>query len=72
VDGVSKSLAERVTMRVSGIIRFSLINLDPVVAEAGGVTEFEADLLLIGTESVRFVAIELAEDAVFGKTVESG
>jgi len=72
VDGVPKSLSERVTVRVSGIIRFSLINLDPVVAEAGGVTEFEADLLLIGTESVRFVAIELDEDAVFGKTAESG
>ena len=72
VDGVPKSLAERVTVRVSGIIRFSLINLDPVVAETGRVTEFEADLLLIGTESVRFVAIELAEDAVFGKTTESG
>jgi hypothetical protein len=72
VDGVPKSLSERVTMRVSGIISFSLINLDPVVAEAGDVTDFEADLLLIGTESVRFVAIELDEDTVFGKTAESG
>ncbi len=72
IDGVPKSLSERITVRVSGIIRFSLINLDPVVAEVGGITEFEADLLLIGTESVRFVAIELAEGDIFSKTAESG
>jgi hypothetical protein len=71
VDGVPKSLTERVTLRVSGIVEFSLINLDPVVAETGSFTELEADLLLVGTESVRFVVIEVVEDAVFGGTVES-
>jgi len=71
VDGVPVSLVETVTFSVRGIVEFSLINVDPIEAEEGAVTEFEADLLLIGTESVQFVAIEVVEDETFRRTWES-
>jgi hypothetical protein len=70
-DGVPRSLMERVTLIVRGIVEFSILNNSPIVAEAGGITEFEADLLLVGTEGVRFVAVELLEDANFNRTTRS-
>lgn len=71
IDGVPRSLVETVTLSVRGIVEFRLINIEPITAEAGGDTEFEADLLLIGTESVQFVTIEVVEDATFIWTAES-
>jgi hypothetical protein len=70
-DGVPRSLMERVTLIVRGIVEFSILNNSPIVVEAGGITEFEADLLLVGTEGVRFVAVELLEDANFNRTTKS-
>ena len=71
VDGVPVSLVETVTFSVRGIVEFSLINMDPITAEKAMTTEFEANLLLVGTESVQFVAIEVIEDETFGMTLES-
>ena len=65
VDGTQRSLVESVTLSVRGIVAFSLINDAPVSVAAGAEAEFEADLLLVGTESVQFVDIEVVEDAVF-------
>jgi len=68
VDGVPRSLTETVTISIRGIVEFSLINLDPIEASGGMVTEFEADLLLIGTENIQFVQIEMVEDDAFRRT----
>ena len=65
VDGVPRSLVESVTLSVRGIVEFSLINVEPIRAEKGRSTEFEADLLLVGTEGVQFADIEIEEDATF-------
>jgi hypothetical protein len=62
VDGVASSLTETVTLSVRGVVEFRLIGVDAIKVEKGAVTEFEADLLLIGTESVQFVEIEVVED----------
>jgi hypothetical protein len=70
-DGVPGSLVEVVTLRVVGIVEFRLINVGSVTAERGGKMEFEADLLLIGTESIQFVVIEVVEDENFRITSES-
>jgi hypothetical protein len=67
-DGIPRSLVESVTLSVRGIVDFTLINDDGVSVTAGEVNNFEADLLLIGTESVQFVEIEVVDDTVF-KTV---
>jgi hypothetical protein len=71
VDGVLSSLEETVTLSVRGAVEFRLINIDAVKAEEGAVTEFEADLLLIGTESVQFVRIEVVEDQVLRRVSDS-
>jgi hypothetical protein len=71
-DGVPRSLVESVTLRVRGIVAFSLINDDPVSVAAGAETELEADLLLIGTESVQFVEIEVEAAGVFRRVPGSG
>jgi len=71
-DGVPRSLVESVTLRVRGIVAFSLINDDPVSVAAGAETELEADLLLIGTESVQFVEIEVEAAGVFRRVSGSG
>ena len=65
VDGVPRSLMEAVTLSIRGIVEFTLINDEHMVVAAGGGTELEADLLLVGTESVRFVSVEVVEDATF-------
>ncbi|UCH56728.1 MAG: hypothetical protein JSV18_05070 [Candidatus Bathyarchaeota archaeon] len=70
-DGVPKSLSEKLTLSVRGIVDFSLINTDSVEAVAGAITVLEADLLLIGTESVQFVDVDVVKDAVIHRTSES-
>jgi hypothetical protein len=65
VDGVPRNLVESVTISVRGIVEFSLINDDPVTVGAGDQEKLEADLLLIGTESVQFLDIEVVEDSIF-------
>lgn len=64
-DGIPKNLMESVTLRVRGIVDFTLINDEAETVSAGEVSSFEADLLLIGTESVQFVKIEVVDDEIF-------
>jgi len=64
-DGVPRSLVETVTLSIRGLVEFHLINEDQVKVGRGEVAEFEADLLLVGTESVQFVRVEVVEDSVF-------
>ncbi len=71
VDGVARSLVEVVTLSVRGIVSFSLINEQLTTAERGGDVELEADLLLVGTESIRFVSVEVVEDDAFLRSTES-
>jgi hypothetical protein len=70
-DGVPRSLMETVTLSVRGIVEFTLINAGSVSADVGESKELEADMLLVGTESVQFVNIEVVEDSVFELTAES-
>jgi hypothetical protein len=70
-DGVPRSLRETVTLSVRGIVEFTLINVGTVSASVGEPKELEADMLLVGTESVQFVNIEVVEDSVFERTAES-
>ncbi len=64
-DGVPRSLMETVTLSIRGLVEFRLINEDQVKVGRGETTEFEADLLLVGTESIQFVSVEVVEDSVF-------
>ncbi|TET72371.1 hypothetical protein E3J39_02445 [Candidatus Bathyarchaeota archaeon] len=64
-DGVPRSLVETVTLSIRGLVEFRLINEDQVKVGRGETTEFEADLLLVGTESIQFVSVEVVEDSVF-------
>jgi len=70
-DGVPMSLLETVTLSVRSLVDFELINTDTVTAEIGGSTELEGDLLLVGTENVQFVSVQVVEDSVFGVTTGS-
>jgi hypothetical protein len=64
-DGVPRSLMETVTLSIRGLVEFRLINEDQVRVGRGETTELNADLLLVGTESVQFVIVEVVEDTVF-------
>jgi hypothetical protein len=70
-DGVPRSLMETVTLSVRGIVEFTLINVGTVTAGVGESKELEADMLLVGTESVQFVNIEVVENSVFKRIAES-
>ena len=64
-DGIPRSLVESVTLSVRGIVDFTLINDEVVTVSTGEIHSFEADLLLVGTEGVQFVEIEVVGDTVF-------
>lgn len=64
-DGVPRSLVETVTLSIRGLVEFRLINEDQVRVGRGETMELKADLLLVGTESVQFVIVEVVEDTVF-------
>jgi hypothetical protein len=69
--GVAGSLTETLTVMVEGLIEFDLIDTPTETVRRGESKELEADLLLIGTESVDFVSINLVEDAVFKRVAGS-
>jgi hypothetical protein len=71
VDGVMQSDVESVTLSVRGIVEFSLINVETVNADVGEVMNLEADILLIGTESVKFVDVWAEGDQHFEATLGS-
>ena len=62
--GVPKVLTETVTILIDGLIDFELLDVPSEVVAAGETKELEADLLLIGTESVDFVSIGVVEDDI--------
>jgi hypothetical protein len=62
--GVKGTLTETFTILVDGLIEFSLLDVPTEKVPVGETSELEADLLLIGTESVQFVAIGVVEDGV--------
>jgi len=63
--GISASLTETITVMVESLIDFELLDAPTIEARKGEAGELEADLLLIGTDSVQFVSVDLVEDAVF-------
>jgi len=63
--GAPGQIAEIMTIAVEELIEFELLDAPTVVVKKGETAELEADLLLIGTDSVQFVSIELESDAVF-------
>ncbi len=69
--GVAGSLTETLTVMVEGLIEFELIDTPTEAVRRGESVELEADLLLIGTESVDFVSISLVEDDVFRRVAGS-
>jgi len=60
-----------VIIGVRGIVVFRLLNAPDVTVERGGIVDLEVDLLLIGTESVRFVQVGVVEVGPFEGTMES-
>lgn len=62
--GLPGTLSESFTILVDGLIDFDLLDIPTEMIPAGETSELEADLLLIGTESVQFVSIGVVEDGV--------
>lgn len=60
--GSTGILTESFTLLVDGLIEFDLLDIPTETVGAGETSELEADLLLIGTESVQFVSISVVED----------
>jgi len=68
VDDQPDSLTEDISIRVHSIIDFRLLDIQPsiITAEPGETVTIEADLLLLGTETVEFVEIEIVENRSIG------
>ncbi|MGB9622601.1 MAG: COG1361 S-layer family protein, partial [Candidatus Bathyarchaeia archaeon] len=62
--GIQKTSTETITIRVRSFIELKIINLEDFTLEKGVVKTVEADLLLIGTESLKFVNIECLDSDV--------
>lgn len=60
-QGMPGVLSETATIQVEGMIEFMLLDAPTIDAQKGMITELEADLLLIGTESVDFVSLDVVE-----------
>ena len=69
--GSPGSLSEVMTITVEELIDFELLDAPTIEAGKGETGELEADLLLIGTDSVQFVSVDLVEDAVFKRVTGS-
>jgi hypothetical protein len=63
--GFTKTFSETLTIMIDGLIEFELLDIPPTSVEIGKTAEIEADLLLVGTESVQFVSVEIQEDEIF-------
>src|SRR3990170_8824952 len=69
--GIPKTSVETVAVLVNGIYDFRLINIEELTAERGSTVKLAGDLLLIGTESVRFAQINALRDSSFELTSAS-
>ena len=63
--GVAGSLTETVTIMVDALIDFELLDETTTTVYPGEQREMEADLLLVGTDSVQFVSVQMVEDGTF-------
>jgi hypothetical protein len=63
--GQLKSESEIISIDVNSIINFQLLNVQPqdLTLEPGEIVSVEADLLLIGTETVEFVQVTVIENS---------
>ena len=68
VDDRPDSLTEDISIRVYSIIDFRLLDIQPslVIAKPGETVTIEADLLLLGTETVDFTEVEIVENLSIG------
>ena len=68
VDDRPDSLTEDISIRVHSIIDFRLLDIQPslVVAKPGETVTIEADLLLLGTETIDFTEVEIVENLSIG------
>ena len=65
--GLAGSLTETVTIMVDALIDFELLDETAVIVYPEEQREMEADLLLVGTDSVQFVSIQMVEDDTFNR-----
>jgi len=63
--GMQGQIAEVLTITVEELIEFELLDVPTLMVKKGETMELESDLLLIGTDSVQFVSIELESDDIF-------
>lgn len=68
VDDQPNSLSEAISIAVQSIIDFRLLDVQPsiITAEPGDMVTVEADLLLLGTETVDFVEVGIVENRSIG------
>jgi len=68
VDDQPDSLTENISISVHSIVDFRLLDIQPsiVTADSGDTVTIEADLLLLGTETVDFVEVEIIENRSIG------
>jgi len=73
VYGQPNSVTESISICVQGITSFQLLNVQPssLNVEPGEVVTIEADLLLIGTETVKFVQVQIVPNHPFVWVSES-
>ncbi len=69
--GVTHIVTETITVPVEDLIEFSLMEDVVIVAERGEETEFESDLLLIGTGKVEFASIGVVADGLVERVIGS-
>jgi hypothetical protein len=65
--GQLSTLTESITILIEPFIEFEVLEDEPLEVYGKQIAEFEADLLLIGTENVQFVSIELVENDLFSR-----
>jgi len=64
-DGMPGSAAETVTLTVTPLVEFRILPEGEIHICRGGSATLSGDLLLIGTESIRFVELQIVEDETF-------
>ena len=67
--GIPSMITETITILVESITDFKLLRTGTIELIQGETSEIELDLLLIGTQSVRFVDVKLIPDTVFKTAV---
>jgi hypothetical protein len=68
VDDQTNSMTEAISISVHSIVDFHLLDIQPsiITAKPGETVTIEADLLLLGTETVDFVEVKIVENRSIG------